>query len=161
MATDTDTNDLTNEETIDVLNEVNTDRPALALYGAFLVGFLGFFLDFVTVSAPIIGTISVAGTNYDVFYLGLVCVLVGAGGTALERYGVVIAASIGLVCSGLYMFVLVQSALERVQSEMAGNVFSGTVSASVGIGVWVVVLAGIAAGVLAAKRFDSDDLSIE
>ena len=149
------------DDTIDVLDSINHQQADLYIYGALVAGFLSFFLDFVVVSAPVVGDIAVAGTNFDVYYLGIICVLVGAGAVAIGRYAIAVASGIGLALSGVFTFVTMQSRIERMQAELAGNIFADAVSASVGIGVYALVVAGIAVVVLSAREVDMDELNIE
>lgn len=148
------------EDTAELLDSISYQRADAYIYGALLVGFLSFFLDFVTVSAPVIGDVAVAGTNYDVYYAGVIFVLVGAGAVAVGRYGIAIASGIGLALAGAFTFVTMQSRIENLQAELAGNIFADAVSASVGIGVYVLTVSGIAVVVLSAREVDMSELNV-
>jgi uncharacterized membrane protein len=161
MATDTDDlNDDTEHETVELLDPNNLDSENIPLYGAFLAGFLSFYLDFVTVNT-VIGSASAAGTNYDVFYVGIGCVLIGVTGIAVGRHLLTLTGSVGLILTGVASFIEVQSRINEAQAEVAGTILSNAVSASVGIGIYVLIGTGALATIFTVGQFDLDWLSVE
>jgi fatty acid desaturase len=155
MATDTDNLDDDNEyETVEVLDLINHQQFDLYIYGSLLAAFLSFYLDFFRASAPFVGAISIDGTRTDAYVQVLVLVIVAAGAVAISRYIITVIVSILIAGIGVWYFFTLQSRIARFNAELQGNMFGEAASASVGLGIYILIAAGIVATVLAAKRVD-------
>lgn len=112
-----------------------------AVIGGAALAVLGSFLPWVDVTAPFIGSISVEGTEGDgklTLALGL-AILLGVIDQAAWRV-VGLLAAVGVLGMALYDISDISNAIGD-----AGEVSDGLVSASVGIGLWAVLVGSLAA----------------
>jgi hypothetical protein len=124
----------------------NTDTPRNLLLALAALTAAGSLLPWATITAPFVGTINVPGTDGDgLITLGLAVLL--ATFAAVRRYRWAAAAA---AVAGLVALVSVGNVADAARSAEA----DGIVTASVGAGLWVVLLASLIAVVvgLAGRR---------
>jgi hypothetical protein len=109
--------------------------PGYAIVGGAAAVLLGSVLPWVVVNAPLVGRIEVAGTEGD----GKITLLLGAlAFTCLARSGwkvLGILSTLGAVAVAIYDVTNVSNAISEA---------SGSVSASVGMGLWLVLAGAVA-----------------
>jgi len=137
---------------------------ALAAGAAAILGSL--FLPWVTVAAPIVGSQTLYGTEGDGWFsAAAAAVLLAYGIVALRRNpGIVfktaaIVSALGVAGMGVWKVVDLNTREAAMRSELAGqpDVFglqeamSNAVQVQIGAGLWVLILAGLAGAVVAAR----------
>lgn len=132
------------------------DRESLRLYGPPAAALIGLFLPWATVSAPIIGNISITGDQTDGFLLVLGLAAAVAGFAYLGRTRDRLLAAGGLAVVSLYALWYINDILSQMKAELAGNIFAAAVNVSLGIGLYILV-----AGALAATYFGYRDYKAE
>jgi hypothetical protein len=165
MATDRNIDNLADSEddseTVEVLDLIDHQQHDLPIYGTLLGAFLSFYMTFLEASIAEIGTVSAAGTNVDGFVPAVVLLLVAAGAVAIGRYGTATIASLLVTGIGVLTFLDIQSRVNDLQAGMGSSIFTDAASASVGIGVYILIIASIAGAALAYRQLDAESLSLE
>lgn len=130
-------------------------------YGPLIAVGLGLVLPWLSVTAPIIGNRSLTGIDTD---MGVLVGVIGLAVLGIVRYRPIYQRRARLIGGGimavfaiLYLFYL-QDQIDAMYAQLTGNPFAGTVSADIGMGLYITFIAAACVAYGGYKSTLPDDI---